>query len=305
MRRAVVAMALLTTTATGCGSPSAGPVAHVDPALDLLTTTARLEFDQGNPTAAAASYAQALDRAREMDDPAAVASAAYELAVARAASADTAGALAALDESLYAAAKAGTDPTDASLVRGRVELFNGNPAAAALAADAALGSATTAAQRAQAHVIKGLAACRSGDAATAAAELAQTRGQTTGADAMLAGLQGEVSLLSHDNAAAAAAFDQQADMSRKAQDFRTMRRALAKAGRAYTAAGRVDLAADRLYRAARAAVGAGDRDAAQLATAAAAAARSAGDRSLVRLADLLCAAAAPATQPASSRPASN
>ena len=285
---ATLALAVLLA---GCG-PTPPPAKPVDTTLDLYNATARLEFDQGRPAEAAASYATALDRARQMDDPAAVTTAAYDLAIARAASGDSAAALAALDEAQHEIGRTPLDPTDLLLVRARVELLNGDPAAASRAADAVLAEPrATVPRRAQAHVMKGLAACRLNDAAGATRELHQA--QASSADnglpvaAMVAGLSGEVSLLAHDAAAAAAAFDRQAELSRASADYRTLCRALAKAGRAYAAAGRADVAADRLYRAARAAVAGGDRDAARLVVAAVAAARAAGDASLVRLAERL------------------
>ena len=303
-RRAAVPWALALLALGGCGGPPPAP-APSDATLDLYNGTARLEFDQGRPAEAASSYAQALDRARQMDDPAAVTTAAYDLAIARASSGDYPAALAALDEAEHEVGRTALDPTDILLVRARVELSVGDPAGAARAADAVLReprSAPTPARRAQAHVFRGLVACRSSDAAGASRELDQAQALLAGVDtgpvvAMVAGLRGEVALLGHDYPGAAAAFDRQAALSRAAADYRTLDRALAKAGRADAAAGRPAAAADRLYRAARAAVAGQDRDAPRLTADAAAAARAAGNPSLIRLTDILSARLGQTTRP--------
>ncbi len=291
----------------GCGGPTPEPARPADAVLDLDNATARLEFDQGRPAEAASSYALALDRARQMDDPAAVTAAAYNLAVARAATADYPAALAALDEADHEVRRTSLDPTDMLLVRARVDLLNGDPAAASAAADAALReprSKPTPARQAQAHVIKGLAACRSNDAGAATgalheAQALSAKGDAPAVTAMVVGLSGEVALLAKDYPSAAAAFDRQAELGRGASDYRTLCRALAKAGRAYAAAGRNDVAADRLYRAARAAVAGNDRDASALTSAAVAAAHAANDPALVRLTALLSTRSGQTTRPTS------
>ena len=296
--------ALLIVVVVGCGTPPA-PVARTDAKLDLFNATARLEFDQGRPAEAAASYATALDRARELDDPAAVTTAAYNLAVALAATGDVVAARAALDEATHEARRANADPTDILLVRARVELAAGDLSKAAAAADDVLReprSATPSARRVQAYALKGLAAARLKDHDQAVRQLGEAKALSRAADgpaveAMIVGLSGEVASLDKDYPAAAAAFDRESELAKRAHDYRTVRRALAAAGRAYSAAGRHGVAADRLYRAARAAVAAGDRNAAALATAAAAAAKVAGDGSLIRLTDQLVVRSGPTTQP--------
>jgi tetratricopeptide (TPR) repeat protein len=289
----------------GCESDTSAPAQPSDAALELSNANAQLQFEQGRPALAAASYADALDRARQMDDPVAVTVTAYNLAIARAATADYPAALAALDEAGHEVARTTLDPTDLLLVRARVELLSGDLTAACRAADAALAeprSKPTPDRQAQAHVTKGLAACRRNDIAGATHELDAARALLAGHDApaveaMVAGLTGDVASLSRDHAKAAAAFDRQAELARTAGDYHTIDRALAKAGRAYVAAGRPDVGADRLYRAARAAVGGNDRDATSLVTAAATAARAANDPALIRLTDLLSARLTAVTRP--------
>jgi hypothetical protein len=287
-----VALAAAVTAAVaagGCSSSPAPPVVRTDPVLQLFNDTARLEFDQERPVEAAASYATALDRAREMDDPAAITTAAYNLAIVRTVLADYPAAAAALDEAQHEAIRASIDPTNILLVRARVDLLLARPADAAALADQVLRRpGQTAAAALQAHAIKGLAACRGGDSGGAARELAAARSQQAGVhsasiDAIVLGLSGEVSLLNKNYPAAAADFDHQADLARKSNDFRTMRHALAKAGDAYRRAAQREPAADRLYRAARAAVAAGDPDATRLAADAVTAATAAQDPALIQL----------------------
>ena len=307
MARATIALLLMVAMA-GCGGPSGAPARPADATLDLYNATARIEFDQGRPVEAASSYAQSLDRARQMDDPTAVTLAAYNLAIARAATGDYPAALAAVEEAGHEVRRTNLDPTDILLIRARVELLNGDVGAATAAADQVLQeprSKPTPARQAQAHVIKGLAACKANDAGSAATELAAARtlasgGDTAAVTAMIAGLGGEVAMLSKDYPAAAAAFDRQAELGRAVPDYRTVCRALGKAGRAYGAAGRSDVAADRLYRAARAAVAGDDRDAPSLTAAAVVAAHAANDASLIRLTERLATRLGQTTRPTTS-----
>jgi tetratricopeptide (TPR) repeat protein len=315
-----VAIAMTAALACGCDSPSAAPV---DGELDTYNSTGRLAFDDGQMQQAARSYAKALGRAREMDDPVEIATGAYNLAIIKAALGDDADALALLDEADYDSKRAnliqraGSDqvhlnPTNIQLARARINLLKKDFSEATRCADRVLSepsSGATDAQRLQAHISKGLAACRMQNASEAAQELDAARKlqiTVTGpaAGAMVAGLDGEIRLLQKQSSAAASAFDLQAELSREAHDYRTMCRALAMAGRAYVECGEKKEAADRLYRAAEATLSRDDLQALPLARQAADAAMASGDTVMIRLTKSLLTTAIACTQPASNEPAS-
>ncbi|HSV13629.1 MAG TPA: hypothetical protein VLI90_05180, partial [Tepidisphaeraceae bacterium] len=293
----------------GCGSP---PVKHPppqDPDLEVFNATARLEFDRGSLGPAAASYARALDRARMMDDAAAIATAAYNLAVCRAALGDYPAARMLLDEADREARRSNLSTADVYLALARIALLEHDPTATARLSDAVLNpeARPDTEQRAQAHVLHGLAACDLSDAGLAKQQLDAARSlaatvKDPALDASVWALSAAVHLLAHDWAAAAADFDREADLRRTMHQYRELERALTKAGRAFAAVGDHREAADRLYRAARAAAARGGADAPALASEANTAARKAGDESLVRLTaslqQSLTVATTPATRPA-------
>jgi hypothetical protein len=305
MNRALVT-AIMILFASGCNTGSKPPARPADADLAAYNSTARLEFDQGEMTHAAESYTRALNRARVMDDPTAISAAAYDLAICRATLADDPGAILLLEEAEREAVRCGANLTDILLVEAKIALLRKEGTDAVRLADAVLtrpGSQPSDAQRLQARVTQGLAACQMKDLPGATQRLTEARTladhlNNAPARAAVVGLSGEIHLLKQDFSAAATDFDQQVEWCRQSRDYRDMRRALAQAGRAGRAAGDWAKAADRLYRAARAAAAREDAGANALATEALAAARAAGDSSLVRLASALLKEARAATQPA-------
>jgi len=291
VKRTVFAIGLIALSIAGC-SESKPVVKPVDADLDLYNNTARLEFAGGSPTLAAAAYTKALNRARVIDDSASISTAAYNLAVAKAAMADYSSALISLDEADHETLRSGGNLADSLLVRSRVLLEMkrySDSAAVASSVVSREGSKPDDNQKLQAWVVQGLAACAMKDVAAANHALSEARAIKTdpiGESAVL-GLAGEVDLLSNNLAAAVEDFDKQAELARSAKLYRDMAKALAKSGRAAMAAGKPAVAADRLYRAARAATGRGEANAVALQAEALSAAQAAGDAELVKLIESL------------------
>lgn len=300
----VILFASSMTMLGGCSSSKPPPPADAD--LMAYNSSARLEFNRGEITQAAETYTRALNRACVMDDPAAISTAAYNLAICRAALADYPAANTLLEEAEHESHRFGGNLANILLVEAKVALLQKDSARAIRLADAVLtrpGSRPSDEQRLQARVTQGLAACQAKNVTEAAQHLAEARTLADrlhgiSARAAVSGLAGEVHLLNKDFPAAAVDFDQQAEWCRQSHNYRDMRRALAEAGRADRAAGDLSKAADRLYRAARAAVARGDTEAMAWAGEALAAAHVAHDSSLIQLTTSLLHEARAATQPA-------
>jgi len=294
MKRTVFAGWLIGLSIVGC-SESKPIVKPVDADLDLYNNTARIEFAGGSPTLAAAAYTKALNRARVIDDPGSISTAAYNLAVTKASLADYAGALNALDEADRETIRAGGNLADSLLVRSRVQLEMKQYSESIAAASSVLtrdGSKPDDNQKLQSWVVRGLAACAMKDATAANHALSEARAikADSAGESSVAGLAGEVDLLSNNLTAAIDDFDKQADLARSAKLYRDMAKALAKSGRAAMVAGKPAIAADRLYRAARAATGRGEPNAVALQSEAMTAAKAAGDNELIKLVESLKAA---------------
>jgi hypothetical protein len=256
----------------------------------------RLAFERGLSAEAAVLYRQALDRAREMDDAAAIADASYNLAAARVQAGDDAGAAAALLESEAEARRAGGNVADVLLLRARVARLNRAPSEAVALADRVLAdpaSRPTAAHRVQAHVLKGEVAAEEGNWAVAQEQAGLARSDLgrmgkTVSPAVLAGvvgLRGQIARGRGDLGEAAKLFDRHTDLLRQARLYRDMPGALGDAAQAWMSLGRPAEAGARFYRAARAAAAQGDaargRSLLSQASDAAAAARDDQLRSLV------------------------
>ncbi len=300
----ITAIAFSLTVLAGCAAPLKSPA--VDSDLSLYNSTARLEFDHGSLAFAAIGYAKALDRARIIDEPGAIAEAAYNLAICRAALGDYSAAERCLAEAEHELARTGNSTADVLLAEARISLLQHQPTIAARLAAGVLTRADakpTDEQRLQAHVVAGLAACQSGDTAAAKSQLTEANALVAvlndpSSQAIAANLSGEVDVLLTDFPAACKDFDREASLRKSAAQYRDMNRALAKAGRCAARAGDNATAADRLYRAARAAISKNDPDAAALLVESRAAAQSAHDDALIRLTQDLTLLESPASQPA-------
>lgn len=263
----------------------------------------RAAFDQDRIEEAVTFCALALKRARAMDQPAAIGDAAYNLAAChlRLRQYDRARAL--LGEAKHELARCDASLADVLLLEARAAYLAGDAAAA----DALLGQLRTdprsrpdAAHNAQASILTGQIAGDRGDWPAAKDSLQHAR-EALGPDpddmlkARLAALAGRIAMEAKDLPTAAEAFDTQADMLRRAGQFRALGTALARAGEAYTALDKHDAAADRLYRAARNAAAWGQAGAARKwAGAALVAARRAGNDAVVRLVESLLSEFKPA-----------
>lgn len=129
LTRCAAALALAAALAAGCASP-ARKATTSDAELARLSSAARKAFDAGAPDKAVPLFTQALDRARALDDAAALASVAYNLAACRLETADLDGADRAAAEAEDSAVRAGIPADAIILLRGRIALARGDAKAA-------------------------------------------------------------------------------------------------------------------------------------------------------------------------------
>ena len=319
LRRLLVALSpcLLVLLTAGCFNTPLPTGPPRDAVLTNAMTSGRLAFERGLNAEAVVLCRQALDRAREMDDAAAIADASYNLAAALVRAGDYAGAATALLESEAEARRAGGKLADVLLLRARVARLDRSPSEAVALADLVLtdrASRPTSAHRVQAHVLKGEVAAEEGNwpVAEQQARLARNALGRTGDTvnpALLAGvvgLRGRIARGRGNLGEAARLFDRQADLLRRAHLYRDMADATADSAQAWTSLGRPDEAGPRFYRAARAAAAQGDAAGARsLLVRASDAAGAARDERLLALVDGLRGELdGGITQPAVTRPAS-
>src|SRR5438105_6691154 len=124
--------AVLAGLLLGCGTPKKPPAPGpaTDPALTQLTSSARLAYDRGDADLAATFYGRALDRARAMDEPKAIANAAYNLAASQIRLAAYAQARLSLAESLAEAKRGGDRFLDIQLLDAKAAVLQGDPSGA-------------------------------------------------------------------------------------------------------------------------------------------------------------------------------
>jgi tetratricopeptide (TPR) repeat protein len=242
-----------------------------DAVLTNAMASARLAFERGLNAEAVVLYRRALDRAREMDDAAAIADASYNLAAARIRAGDYQQAAAAALESEAETRRAGGNVADVLLLRAKVARLNRSASEAVTLADRVLtdpASHPTSAHRVQAHVLKGELATEESSWAQAEAQarLAQAALGRTGetvSPALLAGivgLRGQIARGRGDWGEAARLFDRQVELLRQARLYGDMAEAIADSAQAWRSLGRPADAGPRFYRAARAAAAQGDAD---------------------------------------------
>ena len=233
-----------------------------DPELAQETAAARLAFQRGANEQAITLYRRALDRARVMDDAGEIGKAAYNLAAALVRAGQYDAARGVLREAEAETLRAGVNAADVLLLEAKVAHLQDEPTDALVLADRVLTEPTSKpddAHRLQVHVLRGEVGLDLNQRDLAQSELARAQKLLGGGDnrenpalrAAVQGLGARVSQTGGDPAKAAAGFDRQAEGLRQAYLYRDMARALSRAGGAYRDAGRSDLAADRLYRAAR------------------------------------------------------
>lgn len=204
-----------------------------------------------------------------MDDAASIANAAHNLGACLAELEQYDAARTRLAEARAEALRAGGGVVDILLVEAGVARLQGKPDEAREIAGEVLDQRRpppTAAERLQVHLIRSEIASDQGDANAARAELNAVRDDMASSPSLgarLAGARARIHALDERWPEAAEGFDREAELWRKGWRFPAMSRALARAARAHRAAGRHADAADRHYRAARSALGAGDLEGAR------------------------------------------
>lgn len=258
-------MVLLLLGACGGGTPeTAGPL--VDETLERLASSAHRALEMEQAEAAARLYARALTRARERDDPAAIADMAYGQATAALAHGDAPGALSVAQEVRGELARRGRRPTPGLLLAEATALHRlDRTAEAGALASAVVERAVEdppAAQRAT--FLLGLIAAGRGDLrqlAAARAAMGDPASAAFRADA--AELEAHAALLRGNPEQAATRAAAAAALRQEALDYRGLSRALALQGRAVAQLGDAARAADLLLRAGRGAAERGERRDAQ------------------------------------------
>jgi hypothetical protein len=255
VKRARVITALSLMLAAGCGSDPPHPPPVEDMALARDQRLARLSFRQQRPDQAATLYRQALARAQQRDDLAAIARLGYELAVVELRRDQAADALAVARSTRTEMTRRGSEPPPELLLVEAAALYRTGDGeqADALALVVETPGATGEA-RSRALFVRGLVAADRGDAsglADALAALPPSDDVDLRADR--AELEGRLYLLQADPQSARHSLLSAAEARREAFDYSGMARALALAGKASEAAGRSAEAADLYLRAGRAA----------------------------------------------------
>jgi hypothetical protein len=300
-----------TWLAAGCSS-SPPPAPPVDADFDLRSSAARDAFNQGSYDTAADLYRQALSRAQAMDRAAQISQASYNLAICLDEMAHFAEAADLLKEAEREAARAGEPVGEIVLIEARVARSMHDSSAAALAARAIADAQAhpNLPLLVQSRVLAGQIALDGGDIAAARQDLSAATaaaGPTplgSGVRGGMLGLAASIDLAAKDFPKAAAQFDAQADLLQSGHRYNQMRDALARSALAWSQANQPATAADRYFRAARAALGQEDfRAAASLDNSAleqAAKANAADLQSRAQLlqSDIKSAAAAATTAPA-------
>lgn len=246
------AAALLLFACGGGAAPETGP--PEDQVLDRLATSAHRALELDQPESAAGLYARALARARERDDPQAIADMAFGQATAALAHGDSAGALAVAREVRQALERRGRQALPRLKLVEATALHRLGRAgeAEALARDVAGREGEDRAAALRARFLLGLAAAGRRDLEGLAAARAALRGVEE--PAFLADsveLAAEEALLRGDARRAAEQAAAAAALRRDAVDYRGLSRALALEGEARARLGQRAAAADLLRRAAQ------------------------------------------------------
>lgn len=285
MKRATVAGLLLIGA---CSAPVREPLRERD--THRSTAQARDAFLAGDLVRARVLYEHALALAQLADDPEDAGDAGFDLALVHAESGDFERAERVLVDVEACFVRRGTSLVDLHLLRARIAWLRGD-AAFAERALAAAQAATTGPERGRTErecaLLAGHLACDRKDIATARTHLATVR-RLGAEDPEVLHLAGHVEATAGNAQAAATLWDREATLLQSSRSFRRMGHALVRAGEAHALAGAPALACDRLLRAARSRLAAGDRAGARaLATRAQELATRSGDAALVQRATAL------------------
>ncbi len=248
---------LLVLGAASCSTPRVDPSA--DPEISRVASLARKATAEGQYDQAASIYQRALVRARAMDNSAEIANNAYNLAMCMIKLQKFDDARPLLSEARREFERLGQPIADILLLQAEMARAVGRFDEAVSLADQvipSLKSGATPAYRLQVALIKTVSACDRGDAVTAKKEFAAVQKEAGSVEdpflrAQAANASGRILLLDKDPGKAAAEFDREADLARKAGKYHDMALALGRGGQAYLDAGVLLPASDRFYRSAR------------------------------------------------------
>ncbi len=250
--------------AAGCGTPP--KVVRQDPELERNMAQAASAFASGAAEKAAAGYRKALDRARLMDDPAAMGRNAYNLAACLVLLRREAEAGAFLDEAEAEFKRAGIGAREIPLLRARIARRAGKTDEALALVQAQLKAPPARDPfTLQYQILLADLLCAKGDAASAAAELARVNPKSLAAEAPVvqanaSQVRARIASLEKQPRAAGEFLDLAAKQFQQAGQYVEMALALDEAGQAYEAAGDPQAALDRYYRSARSLFLAGQLD---------------------------------------------
>jgi tetratricopeptide (TPR) repeat protein len=257
-------MLLLAALAGGCGG-SKTPATPVDPVMERHADAGAVALALERPQQAVAQFRDALARARERDDAAAIADLGFDLAVAELQANQPDAALKTANETEAELTRRGVAPVAALQLAEAVALYRtGQPATADKLA-AQVESADDPDAAARGAFLRGLIADDAGNIGglkTALGKITGVPGAEHQADA--AELSARLALRGGDARRARSEAEQAADLRRDLLDYRSLARSLALAARAAELSGEIPAAADLYLRAGRTAAAQGDMPSAKI-----------------------------------------
>jgi len=284
---------LLAFCGTGCAGPDAVP--RIDPQYGALVDAAEARYAAGQIEKAAHSYARALQRARAMDDAAAIGDCAYNLAACVLSAGDLDKARNYLLEARRAMERSGRPALDVLFLEAQVARLQNRTGDAAALCDRILILAADDGDPTwpfQVYLFEARLACDAGEKRTARQKLDVASDLLEEIDdphlrARAALVTGEVLLLEGSHGEAARSFEAQATNLREAGRYHDMACGLLRAGGAFLDADEPVRAADCLFRAARSLFALDDATARDTAETARAASLLANDADLTQRIDSL------------------
>ena len=240
-----------------CSAPERGEKGDAE--VVHLSEAAQEAFRAGRVERAAVLYSETRNRACLLDDAAALADAAYNLAACLLVLGEADSARSCLAEALDELKRINGSPADALLLDAEAARLQGKTGEAdriCLEVLSLPGKWAADSRRLQAILLRARLACEEGRIEEARARLGEAERLISDVrlprlHAEAARLQGELFRLSGSWQKAGASFDREAGHHKQAKVFREMAEALVRAGECYKNGDEMDIAVDRLYRAAR------------------------------------------------------
>jgi tetratricopeptide (TPR) repeat protein len=251
----------------GCGTPP--KIVRQDPEIERNVVLARGAFAAGSVEKSAVYYRKALNRARLMDNDAAIGRNAYNLAACLVLLRRDHEARALLDEADAEFRRAGLSSPEIPMLRARLAYREGKTVEAMALVQAQLrASKSRDSNYIQYQILLADLLCAKADAVNAAIELDRVKEKDLAAESIMvqadaALARARIALLEKQPRAAGESLDKAAKLLQQAGQYVEMALALGEAGIAYEAAGDPNAAIDRDYRAARSLFLAGDLDRAE------------------------------------------